>query len=245
MKRCEVYGNIDSKMFGDPIAHTTQFILRVVGVRNEQIGELEPNLGFMFEIDEGVEHGLKMGRRDPEIKFFGEGFEVNIGRIHVFEEWATSFRGDVASSNSDRFDTEIMTCQCCVDSVFCPNYRIVVGEGNTAAVGFVSGLSDGLGGGDVAEAFYFSRFRDIPVLAELATEIAACGTKGKNWSAWQEMIKRFFFDGVDTEACASAVGIENHLAIAIFANEAKAFITWIEVAMSGAQLAENFLGRVR
>jgi hypothetical protein len=51
------------------------------------------------------------------------------------------------------------------------------------------------------------------------------------------MIKRFLFDGVDAKTGAATVGIEDHLSVAIFANEAKAFIARVEVAVSRTELA--------
>ena len=79
-------------------------------------------------------------------------------------------------------------------------------------------------------------------MAELTSEITASCSKGEDWGAWQEVIERFLFDGVDAEAGTTAVGIEDHLSVAIFADEAKAFIAGVEVAVSRAELAEDFLG---
>ncbi len=55
------------------------------------------------------------------------------------------------------------------------------------------------------------------------------------------MIERFFFDRIDAKAGAAAIGIEDHLTVAVLANKAKALISRAEVAMSRAELAENFL----
>ena len=56
------------------------------------------------------------------------------------------------------------------------------------------------------------------------------------------MIERFFLDRVDTKSSTASVGIENHLSIAVFADEAETFIAWVEVAMAWAELAKNFIG---
>ena len=55
------------------------------------------------------------------------------------------------------------------------------------------------------------------------------------------MVERFFFDRIDAKTGAAAIGIEDHLAVAVLANEAKALIAGAEVTMSRAELAENFL----
>jgi hypothetical protein len=55
------------------------------------------------------------------------------------------------------------------------------------------------------------------------------------------MVEWFFFDRIDAKAGAAAIGIEDHLTVAVFSNKAKPLIARAEVAMSRAELAENFL----
>lgn len=93
----------------------------------------------------------------------------------------------------------------------------------------------------MTQSLHLARFRDIPILAEFATQIAACRSEGQDRGARKKVIKRFLLDGVDAKPSASPVGIQHHLPVAILAYKAKAFISRIQMTMPGTQLAENFL----
>ncbi len=62
------------------------------------------------------------------------------------------------------------------------------------------GGSDGFWFRVSAQPLDFSRFRNVPVLAELAAKIATGRTEGEHGCAWQEVIERFLFDWIDTKA---------------------------------------------
>ena len=56
----------------------------------------------------------------------------------------------------------------------------------------------------------------IPVLAELAGQVAACRAKRQHRRAGQEMIQRFLIDGVNAVAAGTAIGGEHDLVIQVF-----------------------------
>ena len=84
------------------------------------------------------------------------------------------------------------------------------------------------------ESCNFLGFADVPVLAELATEIASCSAKGKDAGSRVKMIEGFLFDRIDAKTGAFAVGVENHLAVFDLANKAEASILLLQTALSGA-----------
>ena len=126
-----------------------------------------------------------------------------------------------------------------IDGVLCPDDRIVVGKGDAAAgVGFC-GTGNRLWSGLAAEFGHLFGLADVPVLTELATEIATCGAKGQDARAGVEMIERFFLDGVDAKTGAFSIGIEHHLSVLDLANKAKASIPFLHAALPGAQVADD------
>ncbi len=76
----------------------------------------------------------------------------------------------------------------------------------------LGGAGDGRGRGVVHQAVHVARFRDVPVLAELAGQIAAGGAEGQHAGAGVEVVERLLLDRVDAKARTAAVGGQQHLA---------------------------------
>jgi hypothetical protein len=64
-----------------------------------------------------------------------------------------------------------------VHRVLGEDHRVVVGEGYALGAVLLRGKGDGLRRSVVHQAVHVARFRDIPVLAELAGQVAAGGTE--------------------------------------------------------------------
>jgi len=58
-----------------------------------------------------------------------------------------------------------------------------------------------------AQLFRFAHLGNLPVLTEVALEIAAQGGDGIGKSAGKKVVERFFFDGVDIPGDEFAVGM--------------------------------------
>ncbi len=56
----EVDRDAVADVFENPVAHPFQFVGAVVFVGDQQVGDFEPDVGFVFEPDEGVEDGLEL-----------------------------------------------------------------------------------------------------------------------------------------------------------------------------------------
>jgi hypothetical protein len=103
----------------------------------------------------------------------------------------------------------------------------------------LSRYSDAFRHGQFAKPLDFSRFRDVPVLTELTSQIAACGSERKNGSAGEKVIEWFFLDRINAETSAATIGCQFHLAIDILANETESSITGFKPAVSGTKIAGN------
>src|SRR5437867_4060671 len=71
---------------------------------------------------------------------------------------------------------------------------------------------------------------------ELAGEVAARGTEGKNAGTRIEMIQRLLFHRVDAEARTATIGGEQHLAALHAAHETGAALAFVQLAVARAQI---------
>ena len=105
MKRREVKRNRVTEVFHHPFAEAFGFILVVIFVRYHQIGNLEPNVRFVLEPFERVEHRRKVRKGKLVIKALGERFEVDVGGVDVAINFWTRFGGDVTGGDHHAFDS--------------------------------------------------------------------------------------------------------------------------------------------
>jgi hypothetical protein len=117
------------------------------------------------------------------------------------------------------------------------NHRIVVREGDRLAAQAQRGLRDRVRARLVLQPVHFARLGNIPVLTELAREIASRGAEGKDRRAGIKVVERLLLDRVDAETRGSAVGGEHHAALLHLAHEAKAALPLVQLAITRAQVA--------
>ena len=99
-----------------------------------------------------------------------------------------------------------------VDRVFEKDHRIVVGERDGAAAARAPPLRRSPAGEACrCSAVELAGLGDVPVLAELAGEVAAGGAEGQHRRAGQEVVERLLLDRIDAEAGRAAVGREHDL----------------------------------
>jgi hypothetical protein len=154
MKRGEVQRHIRAEFFHDPAALRAEFLVGIIFARNQQRGDFEPHAGFVFQIHQRVEHGLQVCGALLEIKFVGEGLEIDIGRVHFGVELSARCIVHIARGDRDGLDAHRMAGIGDVHRVFRENHRIVVGEAHALAAGFECRLRDGLGRGLIGKAVH-------------------------------------------------------------------------------------------
>ena len=171
------------------------------------------------------------------IEAVGETFEVDIRGVHVPEELGPRFCRDVSRAHGYGADSSFAAGLCHVYRVFEKNHRIVVGEGNGPAAAARRRFGNRRGRRPVLDAIERPGFRDIPVLAKLAGQIAAGGSKREDWSTGQEMIERFFFDRVNAKARRAAVGRQHHLVAQPPPHKAQTALAFVQLAIPRTHVA--------
>ncbi len=104
MEGAEVNRHVVADVLHQVIAHAFQLVGAIVRTRYDQVGNLEPHVGFAFEIDQRIEDRLQVRVSDLVIELFGESLQVDVGRIHDFEELTASLGSDVPGGDGDGLD---------------------------------------------------------------------------------------------------------------------------------------------
>src|SRR5262249_40192344 len=98
-------------------------------------------------------------------------------------------------------------------------------------------LRDRLRRGALLNAIERARFRNVPVLAELAGQVATRRAEGQHRRTGEKVIERLLLDRIDAKAGGAAVGGEEDLVVLARAHEAKAALAFMQLAIARAQVA--------
>ena len=146
MERGEVHRHVGTERVHHPAGHPVDLVVGVVLARDHQGGQLEPDVGLVGEVLEGVEHRLQRTAAHPLVEVLAERLEVDVGGVHVVEELAPRLGEDLARGDGDRRDTELVAGARHVDRVLEEDHGVVVGEGDAAAAERRGGPGDRCGG---------------------------------------------------------------------------------------------------
>src|SRR4029434_644022 len=83
------------------------------------------------------------------------------------------------------------------------------------------------------------RLADAPVLTKAPAEIATGGAKAQHAGSGQEMIQRFFFDGIDGEAGGCAVAERIEFAVNVLTDVAEAGLALAQATETRTEGAED------
>src|SRR5208282_1681603 len=139
---------------------------------DQQRGDLEPDAALGAQPGQRVLHVLQVGAAEVAIEALTEGFQIDVGGIDVFVEFAARFGRDVAGGDGDGFQAGRVARTRGVHGVFQEDHRVVVGERHRTAAELARGGGDHLGRGGRVQPVDLARLGDVPVLAELAGEVA-------------------------------------------------------------------------
>src|SRR5262249_8192569 len=114
------------------------------------------------------------------------------------------------------------------------------GKRDRAAAAFNRRLRDCLRRGAVLHAIKRARFRNVPVLAELAGQVATRRAEGQHRRAGEKVIERLLLNRIDAKAGGAAVRGEQDLVVLARAHEAHAALAVLDVSMPRGRVA---LGR--
>src|SRR5262249_41637529 len=113
--------------------------------RNEQGRDLEPDLRLVLEILQCLQHRTELARTQRLVEAVGETLQVDVGGVHVPEEFDARLRCNVAGAHRYGLDTARATSLCHIDRVFEEYHGIIVGEGDRAAAAAHRRFGDRLG----------------------------------------------------------------------------------------------------
>ena len=83
MEGREVQRNLRAELVNEPAREPFQLARRVVLVGDQQGGDLEPDIGLLLDVDQGVEHIGQVAAAELPVEVLGEGLEVDVHRVHV------------------------------------------------------------------------------------------------------------------------------------------------------------------
>jgi hypothetical protein len=173
MECAEMNGNFRAEIVDNPFGHCVELIVRIVFSGDEKRRDFEPDIGLVLEIDERFENVVQFPDTKLLVKTIGERFEIDIGGIHVPEKLATWFLANIPG----RYGHRLYPCGFArlrdIDGVFEKYHRIVIRERDAPASQRPGRPGDLIRGRFIGKRVYFPRLADIPVLTELAREIAA------------------------------------------------------------------------
>ena len=233
----EVQRHVRPQVLHEPVAERSDLRGRVVLARNQERGDLEPYIGLALEVDQRLQHRLEPACAEAVVEALGERLQVDVGRVHAVEELPPRLGADVAGGDGDVPEPARAAGLGDVDRVLEEDHRVVVGVGDRPAAAPHGRFGDLLRRGPSLEPVEFARLGDVPVLAELAGEVAARGAEGEHRRAGQEVGERLLLDRVDAEARGAAVGGEDDAVALPGAHEAQAALALVQLAQAGADVA--------
>lgn len=116
---------------------------------------------------------------------------------------------------------------------------IVVGVGHATAAHFDGRLRNRLRRGVVGQAVHFTRLAHVPVLAELAGEVAPRSPERQDRRARQEMMQRFLLDRIDTKSTGSPVSHQDDLILLPRPDETEPLLPFLERAIAWTEITLN------
>ncbi len=133
MEGREVQRHVGANVLHDPLRHLIDLGLRVVLTRNQQIGELEPNIGLLLQVLDCFENRRQVSAAHLPVKPFSECFQVDVGGVHMPEKLFAGFLRDIAGRDRNGLDAVLVTGLGHIDGVFQEDHGVVVGERDAAA----------------------------------------------------------------------------------------------------------------
>src|SRR5439155_9153817 len=168
-----------------------------------------------------------------------EPLQVHVGRVHVLEDLGARLGGHVAGGHEHVHQAGRARRARDVDRELRPDDRVVVGVGDPLAAGAERQLDDLRRRGGLARVLVDLRLADVPVLAELAAEVAARRPEGEDARAGKEVVERLLLDGIDGEAGRAPVARAPQLSAPILADVAEARLPLADETVARAERAEE------
>ena len=244
VKSRDVPGDVPAQP-GDEARDVAQFLRRIVQARDNQRGQLQPDTPAVHVLD-GIQHRLQPGFTLLFVKLVAEGLQVDIDGVQVFAEHIEGCRRCIAIAHHHAADAMRRGQYSRIVEVFKENSRFIVGVGDRGDTPLHAEPHDLLWhqliaiAGDLilsqgtvvlfpqALAQRAAHLRDVPVLAKATPKVAADGADGKDVGARQEVIERFFLDGVNMGCRRPPISQEVQLASLVLPDAADASLSFLD-----------------
>src|SRR5262245_35231305 len=154
----------------------------------------------MLQVLKRLEDGSELARAEILVKSVGKAFEVDIGGVHVAKKFGPWLRRNIACAHCHRLNPPLATGLRHIDRIFKKDHRIIVSESDGSAATSQCRVSNHPRRGHILNAIKIPSFRDVPVLAELASQVASGSAKRQDRRARQKVIERFLFNRIDAKA---------------------------------------------
>src|SRR6185295_6458184 len=161
----------------------------------------------------------------------------DVGRVDVSIELGARAGAHVARGHRDGPDPAFTASVRDIGRVLPEDRWVVVRESHTAAAHFVGHPGEVCGRRAVGERVGLPRLGDIPVLTELAREVAAGSAERQHRRARQEVVERLLLDRVDAEPTGPAIAGEHDLVVGACTHETQATLALTQFAGARAYIA--------
>jgi len=203
----KVQRHVHTQRPGDPLRQCVELRVRIVLARDQQRRYLEPDGRLALQVGERVEHRRELGAADVAIEALGERLQVDVRGVDPAEELLARLGAHVASSHCDGLHVGFAASLRDVDRVLHEHGRVVVGECDAGATVVPGGCGQLQWRCEIRERVHLARLAHVPVLAELAGEVAARRAEREHCRTRQEMVQRLLLDRVDAEPARTAIRI--------------------------------------
>ena len=234
----EVQRHVGAKIVGDPLAKVTNIFFAVVPRRDDEIGQLDPDAFALHDL-QGFEHGRERCRRHSPVVIFRDPFKIDICRVDVGRDLEQGFLIDVTGGDPNIQKFLFMGEACGVIRVFIKDDRVRIRVGNAFRSRKDCLADDFLRRKIIVMRFLRRALRNLPVLAELAMQVASGGGDRERSRLRQDVEQRFFLDWINVDRARVAVNEGLQFSVEMNAHAAVAALAVGQAAGSRAQLAFN------
>lgn len=169
---------------------------------------------------------------------------VHVQGIHPLKKVGSRFRLDETVGDQYIPKSRATSRPCTIHNKLHTNNRFVVGVGNADVSGFRgSNLNNGLQ--PARRLAFLATLGYLPVLAELAAQIAAPTANAQDLAARMEVIQRLLFNGIEMQAGNTTVRQRLQLAVSCAPNPAPARLSIPHPAGVGTEITANRPVRIR
>src|ERR1017187_702102 len=236
MKLSEMERHIGAQIGFHPLRQTAEFSVAVVERGYNQVHDLGP-FAHLAQRHKCVKHRLQLPRDHFAVVGLGESFEIDLDRVHFSVGCLKRLLLYIAVGDNDAAYAGYMAGIGCIHQEFAENHWLDVGVGDGRTVVSSGKFGNVLWRNVLGWNLLRPRLGNVPVLAELAVDIAARCGKREGYRSWGIMKQRLRLDGIDVRCTYARMHQRVVGSCAILAHTAVAAFTIAHYTFAWTQLA--------